>query len=107
MTRKIDLDPVRKHIVKKLIADRQRLSEILDSPEQDGLRGFEEQERLLAHIQAAVRALDVLEGESSPDSDEPERMQTGERTHTPSLSVARSIDMDKLAEALRPNGAAH
>jgi len=106
MNRKIDLEPVLKHITKKLIEDRKRLSEILDSHAQDGLRGFEEQERLLEHIQAGVRALDVLEGKSSLDS-EPEQTRSYERTHMPSLPVASPIDMEKLAEALRPNGSAH
>ena len=96
MTKKINLDPVLKHIAKKLIDDRQTLSRMLDAPDPQGMRGFEEQERLLEHIQAGVRALDVLEGCVS--------LESGEHELKPSM---HAFDMEKLAAALRPNGAAH
>lgn len=99
MTKKINLDPVLKHIAQKLIEDRKRLSLILDSREPQGIRGFEEQERLLEHIQAGVRALDILEGRSSADASSDSRDETAP-PHGP-------VDMELLAEALRPNGAAH
>lgn len=97
MTKKINLDPVLKHITQKLIGDRQRLSRILEAPEPQGMRGFEEQERLLEHIQAGVRALDILEGRMSDEEARP-----GE----PSQALG-PVDMEKLAEALQPNGAPH
>ncbi len=100
MSKKINLDPVLKHIAKKLIEDRQSLSRILDSHEPQGMRGFEEQERLLEHIQAGVRALDVLEGRVKLDG-------LKAAAEAPAPSHAGPIDMEKLAEALRPNGAAH
>lgn len=102
MTKKVNLDPVLRHIAKKLIDDRQKLSRILDSHEPQGMRGFEEQEQLLEHIQASVRALDVLEGRVKLD---------GAPADADDLPAAHSsigpVDMEKLAEALRPNGAAH
>ena len=100
MTKKINLDPVLKHITQKLIEDRQRLSRILESHEPHGIRGFEEQEKLLDHIQAGVRALDILEGRES--------RVTSENVSPPeTLATPGPVDMEKLAEALRPNGAAH
>ena len=100
MSSKVNLDPVLKHIAKKLIADRQSLSRILDSHEPQGMRGFEEQEKLLEHIQAGVRALDVLEGRVKLDG-------APVAADAPDAAQAGPIDMEKLAEALRPNGAAH
>ncbi|MBX9758312.1 MAG: hypothetical protein K2Y29_06010 [Beijerinckiaceae bacterium] len=100
MSKKINLDPVLKHIAKKLIEDRQSLSRILDSHEPQGMRGFEEQERLLEHIQAGVRALDVLEGRVKLEG-------VKAPYEAPAPANAGPIDMEKLAEALRPNGAAH
>jgi hypothetical protein len=100
MSRKINLDPVLKHVAQKLIEDRQTLSRILESGELHGIRGFEEQERLLEHIQASVRALDILEGRVSPDVDDARTPSAPEHPPGP-------VDMQKLAEALRPNGAAH
>jgi len=97
MTKTINLDPVLKHVTRKLIEDRQRLSRILDSREPQGMRGFEEQERLLEHIQAGVRALDILEGRVSDDG-----ASTAE-----AAQAQGPIDMEKLAEALQPDGAAH
>ena len=99
MSRKINLDPVLKHIAQKLIEDRQTLSQILESGELLGIRGFEEQERLLEHIQASVRALDILEGRVRQDVDDAHPPAT-ERPPGP-------VDMQKLADALRPYGAAH
>jgi hypothetical protein len=62
------------------------------------MRDFEEQERLLEHIQASVRALDLLEG----------RVRLGEEGAEPATDApAGPIDMERLADALRPNGAAH
>ncbi len=50
MTKKINLDPVLKHIAHRLIEDRQRLSRILDSHGSHDIRDFQEQIRLLEHI---------------------------------------------------------
>lgn len=100
MTKKINLDPILKHIAQKLIEDRHTLSRILDAPDPQGLRGFEEQERLLDHIQAGVRALDILEGRAGRDPKE-------DIDAAEAVPPAGAVDMEKLAEALRPNGAAH
>ncbi len=101
MPKNVNLDPVLKHIAKKLIEDRQKLGRILETRETQGLREFEEQECLLDHIQAGVRALDVLEGRVRLDG-----AATEERKGK-LAPVAGPVDMEKLAEALRPNGAAH
>ena len=50
MTKKINLDPVLKHIAHRLIEDRQRLSRILDSHGSHDIRDFQEQIGLLEHI---------------------------------------------------------
>lgn len=50
MTKKINLNPILKHIAPKLIEDHQWLSRILDAPDPQGVRGFDEQERLLERI---------------------------------------------------------
>ncbi len=98
MTQNINLDPVLKHIAHKLIEDRQRLSQLLDSNGSHEIRDFQEQERLLEHIQASVRALDILEGRVSPH-------QEGDKT--PESAVVAAVDMEKLADALRPNRTPH
>jgi len=103
MAKTINLDPILKHITRKLIEDRQRLSRILEARDPQGLRGFDEQERLLAHIQAAVRALDVLEGKAKIEAEPAQADASGEEAP----ETIGPVDMDKLAEALRPNGAAH
>ncbi|MDP2357620.1 MAG: hypothetical protein Q8M31_16375 [Beijerinckiaceae bacterium] len=96
MTKKINLDPVLKHIAHRLIEDRQRLSRILDSQGSHDIRDFQEQERLLEHIQASVRALDILEGRADGDGEQ--------RSNSP---AAAAVDMEKLADALRPHSAPH
>lgn len=98
MTKKINLDPVLKHIAHRLIEDRQRLSRILDSYGSHEIRDFQEQERLLEHIQASVRALDILEGRMAPHQDDDDRTNP---------AVMAAVDMEKLADALRPNRAPH
>ncbi|MFN3889682.1 MAG: hypothetical protein ACK4MV_04730 [Beijerinckiaceae bacterium] len=100
MTRKINLDPILKHITQKLIEDRRRLSRILEAHEPQGMRGFEEQERLLGHIQAGVRALDILEGRETHNA-------ADKAAQAQAAGPRGPVDMEKLAEALRPNGAAH
>jgi len=97
MAKTINLDPVLKLIAKQLIEDRQRLSRILDARDSQNFRDFDEQERLLDSIQAAVRALDILEGRNRRDEDERAGV----------ANPAAAVDMDQLAAALRPNGAAH
>ncbi len=97
MTKNINLDPVLKHIAHRLIEDRQRLSRILDSLGSHDIRDFEEQVRLLENIQASVRALDILEGHTGAD---------GDSEHNPNSAVA-AVDMEKLADALRPHSAPH
>ena len=97
MTKKINLDPVLKHIAHRLIEDRQRLSRILDSHGSHDIRDFQEQVRLLEHIQASVRALDILEGHTGADGDSVQK----------SNSAIAAVDMEKLADALRPHSAPH
>jgi RNA binding exosome subunit len=103
MAKTINLDPILKHITRKLVEDRQRLSRILEARDPQGLRGFDEQERLLDHIQAAVRALDMLEGKAKIESEPAQTEESGEDAR----EAIGPVDMDKLAEALRPHGAAH
>lgn len=98
MAKNINLDPVLKLVARRLIEDRQRLSHILDARDSHDFRDFDEQERLLDSIQAAVRALDILEGRASRDEND---------SATGVANPAAAVDMDKLAAALRPNGAAH
>jgi hypothetical protein len=99
MTKKINLEPVLKQIAQRLIEDRRSLSRILDRSAPHELREFDEQKRLLESIQASVHALDLLEGRSRSGED---ALARGE-----SAVAAAAVDMEKLAEALRPNGAAH
>lgn len=101
MTKKINLEPVLKQIAQRLIEDRRSLSRILDRSAPQELRGFDEQKRLLESIQASVHALDLLEGRCRGASLD-EALDRGE-----SAAAAAAVDMEKLAEALRPNGAAH
>lgn len=102
MTKKINLEPVLKQIAQRLIEDRRSLSRILDRSAPQELRGFDEQKRLLESIQASVHALDLLEGRSRGSASGDEALDRGE-----SAAAAAAVDMEKLAEALRPNGAAH
>ncbi len=96
--KKINLDPVLKHIARKLIEDRQSLSRILDASGSLDIRDFDEQEKLLEHIQASVRALDVLEGSAEPE---------GDNDRGANSAVVAAVDMEKLADALRPTSATH
>lgn len=98
MAKNINLDPVLRLVAQRLIEDRQHLSRILEARDSQDFRDFDEQERLLDRIQAAVRALDILEGRASRDVD----ASNAGITHP-----TAAVDMDQLAAALRPNGAAH
>ena len=95
MPKIVDLDPVLRHITKKLMDDREALNRLLLTNEPDVMKEFEEQERLLDHIQAAVRALDLLEG------------ATAETAIGPHQNAQYDAVESLLAEAFRPNGAAH
>lgn len=85
MRKLIDLHPVIDLITEKLNGDRHELRRILDARNADDLRDFDEQDRLLAEIQAGVRALDILEGNVDADGE-----QTGVRNAV-LPSVARLI----------------
>lgn len=98
MPKNINLDPVLRLVAGRLIEDRQRLSRLLESGSTGDFRDFDEQERLLESIQAAVRALDILEGRAKPDEED---------RPTGVANASAAVDMDKLAAALRPNGAGH
>ncbi len=82
MPKNINLDPVLRLVAGRLIEDRQRLSRLLDVRSSEDFRDFDEQERLLESIQAAVRALDILEGRVSPDNDQPPTSQVQQRRST-------------------------
>lgn len=101
MSKPVNLDPVLRHITKKLIEDRQALSRLLEACDPEDLKDFGEQERLLEHIQAAVRALDILEGKvKTDDTEDDDDVEEGQSSPFEAVEAL-------LAEALRPNGAAH
>jgi hypothetical protein len=94
----VDLDPIFKHVAGKVANDSESLKTSLENYE--GLHDFEEQSRLLAEIQAGVRAADILGGEVTCKGDTIVAPPTSPAPATAAPAPKLVVDIGALSAAL-------